>query len=225
MIITQFMMTKHDQTIPDAFEVYEDVRASYTADELSYVGFKTVGHSIERLHELGRLIVSDGRRLVVEIVGDSAESEAASANLAVSVGADILIGGQHPDAVLPILAGSSIGYYPSVGDLTVEPGRMYGEIDEIVAEAEQLIGMPGVDGVMLLGYRFVGDQSELIRRISAIEGIKVVNAGTVDSAERIQELDGAGFWAFTIGSAVLDRALPAGNSLREQLDWVMAQAN
>lgn len=221
MITTQFMLTKNDVTIPDAFEVYEEISRTFSAEELPYVGFKNIGHSLDRLRDLGQLIVNDGRRLVVEIVGASAETEREAALLAVELGADILIGGTHIDAVLQVIQGTSIGYYPAVGDLATEPGRVHGTIEQIVEETRSVIARPGVDGIMLLGYRFVGDASALIAQIGAIPGIRIVNAGTVDSAERIAELNDNGYWAFTIGSAVLDRSLPAGNTLREQLDWVL----
>ncbi|MGB4137117.1 MAG: hypothetical protein WA971_11165 [Microbacterium sp.] len=221
MITTQFMLTKNDVTIPDAFEVYDLLAEAFSSEELPYVGFKNIGHPLDRLRDLGRRIVADGRRLVVEIVGASEETEREAALLAVELGADILIGGTHTDAVLSVIAGTGIGYYPTVGDLATEPGRIHGTIDEIVDEARAMVSRRGVDGIMLLGYRFTGDASELIQRIGEIPGMRVVNAGSVDSAERISELSDNGFWAFTIGSAVLDRSLPAGASLEDQLRWVL----
>lgn len=221
MITTQFMLTKNDVTIPDAFEVYDEVSAAFSAEDLPYVGFKNIGHPLDRLRDLGRLIVADGRRLVLEIVGASAETEREAALLAVELGADILIGGTHTDAVLEVIAGKGIGYYPTVGDLAREPGRIHGTIGQIVEQARSLVALPGVDGIMLLGYRYVGEISQLIEQIGAIPGIRIVNAGSVDSAERIAELSDNGYWAFTIGSAVLDRSLPAGDSLEDQLRWVL----
>lgn len=224
MITTQFMLTKNDVTIPDAFEVYDQVATAFSAKELPYVGFKNIGHPLDRLRDLGRRIVADGRRLVLEIVGASEETEREAALLAVELGADILIGGTHTDAVLAVIEGTDIGYYPTVGDLATEPGRIHGTVKEITDQARSMIARPGVDGIMLLGYRFVGDASLLIREIGGIPGIRIVNAGSVDSAERISELDDNDYWAFTIGSAVLDRSLPAGDSLEDQLRWVLDAA-
>jgi len=224
MITTQFMLTKHDVTIPDAFEVYDEVASVFSAEELPYVGFKNIGHPLDRLRELGRRIVADGRRLVLEIVGASEETEREAALLAVELNADILIGGTHTEAVLAVIRETEIGYYPTVGDLATEPGRVHGTVEEITEQARSIIGLPGVDGIMLLGYRFVGDVARLIREVGQIPGIRIVNAGSVDSAERIFELDDNDFWAFTIGSAVLDRSLPAGDSLEAQLRWVLDTA-
>lgn len=218
------MLTKHDVTIPDAFEVYDEISREFTAEELPYVGFKNVGHDLDTLRDLGRRITGDGRRLVIEIVGASEDSEREAADLAVELGAEVLIGGKNIDVVLPRLTGTSIGYYPTVGDLDTEPGRLHGTVRGIVDQTKQTLAVPGVDGIMLLGYRFVHDVSELLDAISQIQGIRVVNAGSVDSADRIRQLDDHGFWAFTIGSAALDHSLPAGDSLAEQLRWVLTQA-
>ena len=51
-------------------------------------------------------------------------------------------------------------YYPTVGDPTVEAGRLHGTVAEIAQEAEDLMALPEVRGVMLLAYRFVGDSEE-----------------------------------------------------------------
>lgn len=224
MITTQFMLTKHDVTIPDALDVYSEVARAFTPADLTYVGFKNIGHPLDTLRELGRRIVGDGRKLVLEIVGASAETEREAAELAVELGAAILIGGTHTDTVLDVIKGSSIGYYPTVGDLATEPGRIHGTVDDIVEQAGAAIATPGVDGIILLGYRYVGDVSTLLARIAAVPGIRVVNAGSVDSAARISELDTLDYWAFTIGSAVLDDALPAAPGLEAQLRWVLDTA-
>lgn len=221
MIITQFMLTKNDVTIPDAFTVYDQVASTFDATELPYVGFKNIGHPLDRLRELGRRVVGDGRELVVEIVGASADTEREAADLAVELDASALIGGTHVDAVLPLVRGSGIGYYPTVGDLATEPGRLHGTVEDIVAQARDHVGNGDVDGIMLLGYRYVGDVRRLLTAIGAVPGIAVVNAGSVDSAARIEELKDLGYWAFTIGSAVLDRTLPAAPDLEAQLRWVL----
>lgn len=222
-MITQFMLTKNDVTIPDAIAVYDEVAKSLTPDELPYVGFKNNGLRPTELRTLGRRIIDDGRKLVIEIVGADPGTERASAELALELGAEVLIGGTHTPDVLGVIGGSGIGYHPTAGDVDREPGKLHGQIDEILGQAELLLATPGVSGLMVLGYRYVGDRAELLKGIAGL-GAKVVNAGSVDSAERIQELDGLGYWAFTIGSAVLDLGLPAGQSLEAQLRWVLEQA-
>jgi hypothetical protein len=52
----------------------------------------------------------------------------------------------------------------------------------------------------------------------------VIAAGSVDSGERIKALADAGAWAFTIGGAIFDRRLPAGPTVREQVDCALELA-
>lgn len=223
-VITQFMLTKNDVTIPDAIAVYQQVARGLSAAELGYVGFKNNGPSAAEIRRLGRLIVDDGRKLVIEVVGADPGTEHASARLAVELGAEILIGGTHPQAVLDVIGGTGIAYHPTVGDVDSEPGRLRGTIEELVEQAHALVGTPGVTGLMLLGYRYVGDVTALLERIAQLPDTRVVNAGSVDSAERIRTLAHLGYWAFTIGSAVLDLSLPAGADLKSQLRWVLKTA-
>jgi hypothetical protein len=224
MITTQFMLTKNDVTIPDAFDVYGQVAKAFSAEELPYVGFKNVGHPLDALRDLGGRIAGDGRRLVVEIVGAGPDAEREAAELAVELGAEILIGGTHTKAVLPVVRGTGLRYHPTVGDLATEPGRLHGSVEGIAAQARELAATPGVDGIMLLGYRFVGDVDRLLTTIAEIPDLSVVNAGSVDSAARIEELERLGYSAFTIGSAVLDDTLPAAPGIEAQLRWVLAVA-
>jgi hypothetical protein len=223
-VITQFMLTKNDVTIPDALEVYGEVASRLTPAELPYVGFKNNGLPPAGIRDLGRRIVDDGRKLVIEIVGADPGTERASAELALELGAEVLIGGTHTEDVLAVIGGSGIGYHPTAGDVDREPGRVHGSIDDIVAQATTLLATPGVSGLMVLGYRYVGDTDQLLERIAALPEIKVVNAGSVDSAARIGRLADLGYWAFTIGSAVLDLALPAAPDLESQLRWVLKTA-
>lgn len=218
------MLTKNDVTIPDAFRVYDTVARAFTAGELPYVGFKNIGHPLEDLTRLGKIIVADGRKLVIEIVGAGPETERQAAELARQVGADTLIGGTHVAEVLGVISGTPISYYPTVGDVNTEPGRLHGSIEQIVASCTRLAGTEGVTGAMLLGYRFTGDVDALLGAVAAVPGLPVVNAGSVDSKARIRQLADLGYPAFTIGSAVLDHTLPADATLEAQLRWVLATA-
>ena len=79
-----------------------------------------------------------------------------------------------------------------------------------------------MDGLDLLAYRWNGDVPALVRAVVAASAGPVIAAGSVDSAERIEALADAGAWAYTIGGAIFDRKLPAGPSVREQVDCALA---
>jgi uncharacterized protein related to proFAR isomerase len=59
--------------------------------------------------------------------------------------------------------------------------------------------------------------------VSASAG-PVVVAGSIDSAERIKAATRLGAGGFTIGGAVFERALPAGPTLAEQVEWTLSTA-
>ena len=141
------------------------------------------------------------------------------------------MGGTHADEALAIL--DTIGppgtpgrprYCPFPGRVVGHPSILEGTIEEIADSARELTARPGVDGLDLLAYRWQGDVPALVRAVVDAASGPVVAAGSVDSAERIDALARAGAWAFTIGGAIFDRRLPAGDSIREQVECALAMS-
>lgn len=224
-MITQFMLTKNDVTIADGLEVYRKLATQLTPAELSYVGFKNVGLPDADLEKLGWAIKDDGRNVVIEIVGGTtAEDEINAAVMAKRIGAACLIGGENVEAVLKVIGPSPVRYFPAVGNITKEAGKMHGVVEEIAAQAARYEAL-GVDGIMLLAYRFVGDVPALLKAVREATKLQIVCAGSVDSKARIRELDDAGMWAFTIGSAVLDDLMTEEKGLKAQLRYVLSAAD
>lgn len=220
-----FMLTKDDQTVPDALEVYDTLRDT----GLRYVGFKDVGQPVERLRQLSAAMRADGREVFLEVVSERPEDELRSINAALEIGVDWLMGGTHADEALAIL--DQVGppgtpgrprYLPFPGRVVGHPSILEGTIDEIAESARSLTARDGVDGLDLLAYRWSGDVPALVRAVVSAASGPVVAAGSVDSMERIQALTDAGAWAFTIGGAIFDRKLPAGPSVREQVECALA---
>ncbi len=227
MIEFIFMLTRDDQTVPDALQVYGTLRDT----DLRYVGFKDIGLPPAQLRELARAMRDDGREVFLEVVSERAEDELRSVQAALDIGVDWLMGGTHPDAALAIL--DTIGppgtpgrprYCPFPGRVVGHPSILEGTTDEIAASARELTARPGVDGLDLLAYRWQGDVPALVRAVVDACSGPVIAAGSVDSAERIDALARAGAWAFTIGGAIFDRRLPAGDSIREQIECALAMA-
>ncbi|MEK6721443.1 MAG: hypothetical protein AABZ33_12350 [Chloroflexota bacterium] len=225
MIEFIFMLTRNDQTVPDAMAVYEQIRDS----DLRYVGFKDIGLPTNRLRELASAMRADGREVFLEVVSERAEDEQRSVEAALEVGVDWLLGGTHPDTALAIL--DRVGppgtpgrprYCPFPGRVVGHPSVLEGTIEEIAASARNLTSRPGIDGLDLLAYRWRGDVPALVRAVVDASAGPVIAAGSVDSARRIDALATAGAWAFTIGAAIFDGKLPAGPSVREQLDCALA---
>jgi hypothetical protein len=220
-----FMLTRNDQTVPDALEVYDTLRDT----GLHYVGFKDIGLPPARLRALADTMRSDGREVFLEVVSEHAEDELRSVHAALEIGVDWLMGGTHPDEALAVL--DTVGppgtpgrprYCPFPGRVLGHPSVLEGTIEEISRSAHDLTARPGVYGLDLLAYRWSGDVPALVRAVVGAASGPIIAAGSVDSAERIQALTDAGAWAFTIGGAIFDQKLPAGPSVREQVECALA---
>ena len=220
-----FMLTRNDQTVPDAREVYDTLRDT----GLRYVGFKDIGLPPAQLRKLAEAMRADGREVFLEVVSERPEDELRSVHAALEIGVDWLMGGTHPDEALSVL--DTVGppgtagrprYCPFPGRVVGHPSVLEGTIEEISRSAHDLTARPGVHGLDLLAYRWNGDVPGLVRAVVDAASGPVIAAGSVDSAERIQALTDAGAWAFTIGGAIFDGKLPAGPSVREQVECALA---
>ena len=227
MIEFIFMLTRDDRTVADAHAVYDTLRDS----DLRFVGFKDVGLPPTELRRLADTMRADGRTVFLEVVSERAEDELRSVAAALEVGVDYLLGGTHPDEALAIL--DQVGppgtpgrprYCPFPGRVVGHPSVLEGTLEEIAASAAELTARPGVDGLDLLAYRWAGDVPALTRAVVQACSGPVIAAGSVDSAARIQALADAGAWAFTIGGAIFDNRLPAGHTVREQVDCALELA-
>lgn len=216
-----FMLTHHDATVPNALEVYDEIRSL----PLRYIGFKDVGPPPDILRELADRMHADGREVMLEVVSERAEDELRSIQAARAMGVDWVLGGTHVDDALPLLEGSGVRYCPFPGTVVGHPSVLMGSIDEIAASARDLTSRPGVDGLDLLAYRFSGDVEALIRAVLDASSGPVIAAGSVDSLDRIAVLDRLGVWAFTIGGAIFERRLPAGPTVAEQVSCALAAAS
>lgn len=220
-----FMLTRNDQTVPDAMAVYDEIRDT----DLHYVGFKDIGLPVAALRELGQAMRADGREVFLEVVSEHAEDELRSVAAALEIGVDWLLGGTHPDEALSLL--DQVGppgttgrprYCPFPGRIVGHPSVLEGTIESIADSARQLSARPGVDGLDLLAYRWDGDVPALVRAVVGASSGPVIAAGSVDSAARINALAAAGAWAYTIGGAIFEGRLPAGPSVRDQVECAIA---
>lgn len=209
-----FMLTRQDRTVADAKARLQEV----LAEGVMHIGFKDVGLSLEALRELTQTIQRAGAKAYLEVVSLDEASEVASARVAVTLGVDVLMGGTRPEAVLPILAGSVIRYYPFPGRVTGHPSRLEGSIEDIAASARCMAALDGVHGLDLLAYRFKGDVPALITAVCGAVEKPVVVAGSIDRPERIRAVMQSSATGFTVGTAALDGLFTASESgLRGQI--------
>lgn len=200
-----FMLTRNDKTVEDA----EQHLVTALAAGVHHIGFKDVGLPFERLKQLNETIKAGGATSYLEVVSLDKESELLSAKAAIEIGVDILLGGTNIDAVLPILTGTGIQYYPFPGHIEGHPSALTGSIDEIVASAEELNSRDGVHGLDLLAYRSSENVTGLMAAVCAAVDKPVIMAGSIGSRERIEVVRRSGAAGFTIGTAALDGDYPA----------------
>lgn len=210
------MLTKDDRTVADAHAVYTRLRSS----ALRHVGFKDVGLPWPELQALARQIKADGRTLMLEVVSTGHDQELASVEAAVRLGVDYVLGGKRAREAVEILKGTGIQYFPFAGRTLGLPTRLMGTAEEIVDDARFLAALPGVHGLDLLAYRFDGDAVALTQAVVAAANVPVIAAGSIHSVARVQAMQAAGAWGFTVGSALFERTFPV-DPVRSQVDAIL----
>jgi hypothetical protein len=214
-----FMLTRDDQTVEDCLELVE---TAYKTG-VTHMGFKDVGVDRDTLHELNACIKQTGATSYMEVVSTTSEACLASTRTARDIGVDRLLGGTHAEAILALLDGSGIAYYPFPGRPEGHPTRLAGDASDVAADCRRLEAY-GSAGVDLLAFRAVdADPLDLIRAARAATGGELVVAGSIDSPARIRDIAEAGCDAFTIGSAAFDGSFsPRKGSLQSQLCDILA---
>jgi len=215
-----FMLTRNDTTLADARAIY----ASIADTGLRHVGCKDVGLPQAELAQFMDEIRANGHTSYLEVVSETEEQTLQSARVAAEIGPDYLIGGTVIEPIQEILAGTSIRFFPYIGEIVGHPCLLRGSIERICDDARRAEAA-GVDGINLLAYRYDGDVPELVRAVSEATSLPLICAGSVDSIERIEELRDLGVWAFTIGTAALDGVIVEGEPLAGQLAATLAAAN
>lgn len=211
-----FMLTRNDQTVAKAREVYQSIRCC----GLRYVGFKDIGLPLDELKLLANDIREDGCKVMLEVVSTTQESELRSIEAAIELKVDYLLGGRHAKEVVKLIRGRDIQYFPFAGHTVGHPTKLTGTVQEIVEDAKELCALDGVHGLDLLAYRFAGDVPDLARQVVQAVKKPVIAAGSIDRPERVQTMRAAGVWAFTVGSALFDGLFPI-NTMKSQIQSVL----
>ncbi|PJE78634.1 hypothetical protein CI610_02423 [invertebrate metagenome] len=210
-----FMLTKDDQTVPDALA---HARTAIQSG-IRHIGFKNIGLLNDELKAVAHYIQQEGGTAYLEVVSLDLETEVCSAQFAVEAGINRLLGGTHPKAVLPIIEGTGIEYYPFPGKIIGHPSILTGTEKEIIDNAKKIAQQEGVTGLDLLAYRWQKNNvSHLIDEVCHAVDKPVIIAGSIDSQERIETVIRHGAAGFTVGTAAMTGAFPVQpDSLAVQL--------
>lgn len=216
------MLTHHDQTVPNALELFEHTREY----PIAHWGFKDVGLPPDEMQRVVTAMKEAGKTTFLEVVSLSEAEGLRGARLAVELGFDILMGTVYYPSIGEYLKDKPIHYYPFPGHVHSHPSILDGKIDEIVAHARELEGY-GVHGLDLLTYRYNGEATHLLKQVVEATKVPVVSAGSIATFERINEVWDTGAWGFTIGSAFFDRQFVPNGSFEENVlavcNWLEEQ--
>jgi len=217
-----FFLTYHDRTVATADRVLADVKGLGVRN----IGFKDVGIPTDRLKKLKGDIDKASLTSYIEVVSEDAASIRRSAQAAVNLGVDYLIGGygEYAADVLEIVRSTNIKFYPYIGQVSGIPGVLRGDLNEIVDDARRKQDM-GVNGIDLLAYRYEGDAEELLDAVIHAVEIPVIAAGSVNSLERVRRVIRSGAAGFTIGTAILDCRIVPECTLEDQVRAVVAEVS
>lgn len=217
MAIFIFMLTHDDVTVPNAIEVFDEVKDTGIAS----IGFKDVGLPPEDMRHLIDAVHAGGGQTFFEAVNLTEEGCMESVHTAINLGVHYFIGGIFLTPALKLLRRNGIKYFPYVGRVIDHPCLLRGSIDEVVRDA-RTAAASGVDGVNLLAYRYNGDVDRLMYSVKSAVDVPMIVAGDVNSVERVKRVIRVGAWGFTIGSAVFEWRFSTKRSLVDQLTTVMA---
>lgn len=214
-----FMFTREDLTVEDCLDVFDIIIQT----GVKHLGFKDIGVPRETLVELNNRIKASGGISYMEVVSTTGEACLKSARAAVEIGVDRLLGGTQAEAMLEVLQGSGIAYFPFPGRPIGHPTKLGGTPVQVAADCRRFEAL-GCAGVDLLAYRATeAEPLELVRTArQALRGELIV-AGSVGNPARVHELAEAGVDAFTVGSAAFDGSFsPRKGSLRSQISDILA---
>ena len=214
------MLTHHDRTVDDGLAVLDEILPL----GVRHIGFKDIGVNIDTLDRLNKTIKTAGATSYLEVVSTGAEASLASMRSAVQIGVDRLLGGTLMNEALSMLGESALAYFPFPGTPRGHPTRLFGGADDIREDCRKFMAA-GCAGADLLAYR--AEEAEPLTLVRAArEGLgegHLIVAGSVNSPERIHALAMAGADAFTMGSAIFERAFsPNKKGLRDQVADVLA---
>ena len=215
-----FMLTHHDVTIPNALEVFEEIKDT----GLRFVGCKDIGLPIEKLQELFRKMKNADMTTFIEVVSNDEEKHFIGVEKAIRVGADYLIGGmpRFTRKTLEYLKEkkANLKFFPYIGKVIGHPCVLEGSVDEIVSNGVEF-GKMGIHGINLLLYRYTGNVNLLLDRVIDALKIPLIVAGSIDDFEKIGQMKRKNVWAFTIGGAILEKKFAPAKNIKEQVATVL----
>lgn len=207
------MLTYNDRTVENAYEIFEQCKNA----KAKFWGFKEKGLPSAQMKKLYAYMKECGKTTVLEVVAYTEKECMDGAKMAVECGCDILMGTLYYDSVNNFCKENNLKYMPFVGKVKDRPSVLEGTIEEMIDEANKYLEK-GVYGFDLLGYRYTGNETELIKEFVSQVNAPVCIAGSINCYERLDDTNTAGAWAVTIGGAFFESKFDG--TFNEQIDKV-----
>lgn len=206
------MLTHNDVTSPDSMDIFMKAKEA----PCEYWGFKDVGVTEDEMKRLVYTMKEYGKTVFMESLAFGYDATMKSTELAVRIGVDYLLGGTYYRSIGEFAADNGLRISPFIG--LRHDGHLYGDLDELVAEAiERDKGL--VYGINITAYRYDGNSGDLIKRVVASCQKPVSIAGSINSNERLKAVKSTNCWAFTIGGAFFENKF--GEGFAEQIENVV----
>ena len=209
------MLTHHDVTVPNAYEVFETCKDL----PVQFWGFKNVGLPKDQMKALTAAMKAAGKTTFLEVVTYDEESCMDGAKTAVECGFDCLMGTLYYESVHNYLKEQGLTYMPFVGKVSGSPSILEGTNEEIIQNAKDLMAK-GIKGFDILAYRHVVDGEKLAREFCAAIDAQICIAGSINSYARIDTMFDIGPWTFTMGSALFEKKFVPDGDFRTNLKAV-----
>ena len=207
------MLTHNDRTVPDAPAIFEQCKHT---DAVLW-GMKEDGLPLAQMQALYSRMKALGKTTFLEVVAYTEAEGIKGAEMAALCGCDVLMGTMYFDAIRDFCSNNGIKYMPFVGEIVGRPSVLSGTISGMIAQAKECLSK-GVYGIDLLAYRYTGDPGKLIQAFANEVQAPVCLAGSINSYPRLDEVNAAGLWAFTIGGAFFENQF--GGTFAEQINQV-----
>ena len=210
------MLTHNDKSISNALDVFRECKDC----SVEYWGFKDRGLTVNQMESLVDTLKRSRKTIYFEVVRYSEKECLESAQLAVEMDIDYMMGGIYYDSVHELLKRTTVKYVPFCGRVSGSPSVLKGSISDIIDEARE-IARHGVYGFDLLAYRYMGDPVELAHTFMKAIDLPVVIAGSIRTFDQLNMVKALNPWAFTIGSAFFENKF-GHTSIHGQIEEVIA---
>jgi len=213
------MLTCSDMTVANAYEVFESCKDL----PIDCWGFKDNRITLDEMKRLAAAMRSENKKIFFETIEIAEEACLKSAEHAVILGADYMLGGVFYPSVAQLLKKNGIKYYPYIGDIVEEPKVLMNSTPEEVAAQMEGIKKYGCEGVTLMAYENLKkDPTRNMYNFFEEEELSCIVAGNINSKSRVMAILGFDIFGFAVGSSFFKGDFDGPKGFREQIIEILS---